>query len=142
MENNNEEVKCIFKFKEEDERLELNLNSPNFSDFIKKIIENNYKVTEDNIEIICEGDDDLDLEELKKVLIKVHMEYEDEISTFFENINEEINTYYSETDIPSKIEEHLSEDGLLSNLTPEELASLNEIEDEINEELNNIDETE
>lgn len=94
MENN----KAIFSFMKEDKKFELNLDSPNFSEFVKNIILNNYEVTDENIKVELEKNDDnkIDIDELKSIVIEIHKEYFDEIGKFYENIKKEIKTYYSD----------------------------------------------
>lgn len=87
-----------FKFKKENKELELELDTPNFSNFVRELITNNYEVTSENIEILLEGNEnnEIDINELKNIIIEIHGQYSDEILKFYENTKNEINTYYSD----------------------------------------------
>lgn len=91
---------AIFSFIKENEQIELELDAPNFSEFVKKIIINNYEVSNDNISIKLKKTDNksIDLETLKSIVIEVHQNYSKEINKFYENIDKELQTYYSDDD--------------------------------------------
>ncbi len=91
---------AIFSFKKENEQIELELDAPNFSEFVKKIIINNYEVSNDNISVELKKTDNgnIDLETLKSIVIEVHQNYSKEINKFYENIDKELQTYYSDDD--------------------------------------------
>ena len=89
---------AIFKFKKEKKELELKLDTPNFSNFVRDLIINNYEVSNDNMEVLLKekGNNEIDTIELKNIVIEIHQQYFNEISNFYENTKNEINTYYSD----------------------------------------------
>ena len=91
---------AVFSFIKENKQIKLDLDAPNFSEFVKKIIINNYEVSNDNISVELEKSDNesIDLETLKSIVIEVHQNYFKEINKFYENIDKELQTYYSDDD--------------------------------------------
>ena len=91
---------AIFSFIKENQQLELELDAPNFSEFVKKIIINNYEVSDDNISVELKKSDNenIDLETLKSIVIEVHQGYSEEINQFYENVDKELQTYYFDAD--------------------------------------------
>lgn len=91
---------AIFSFIKENQQLELELDAPNFSEFVKKIIINNYEVSDDNISVELKKSDNenIDLETLKSIVIEVHQGYSEEIKQFYENVDKELQTYYFDDD--------------------------------------------
>lgn len=89
-----------FKFLTEDKELSLDLDSPNFSDFVKNIINKNYNVSNDNISVSLPNSNEknIDIEALKDIVIEVHKDYNKELKDFYRNIESEISTYYDDED--------------------------------------------
>ena len=108
MENN----KVFFKFLKENEELSLNLDSPNFSEFVKSIINKNYYVSEENISISTLNDDkNIDIDSLKNIVIEVHKKYMKDLNEFYKNIETEISTYYDDEDkLLNEIEEYVRQE--------------------------------
>ena len=131
MENNENNI-CVFTFVKEKQEISLNLDSPNFSEFVKEILENNYDISEENITVSCDDNSEIDTEALKTMLINIHDDYKEELETFFTNITNDISTYADESGISEKLNTYLTEEGVLSNLTPEEFAALENSEEETN----------
>lgn len=102
----------IFKFLKEHEELALNLDSPNFSDFVKNIINKNYVVSEENISIYTHNDDkNIDIDSLKCIVIEVHEKYMKDLDEFYKNIETEISTYYDDEDkLLNEIEEYVRQE--------------------------------
>lgn len=101
----------VFKFRLENKELYLNLDSPNFSDFVREIINNNYNVSEKNILVSIQNDNkNIDIDSLKSIVIEVHKSYMQDLAEFYKNIEYEISTYYDDEDkLFSKIEEHIKQ---------------------------------
>lgn len=100
MENNNI---LEFKFIKENSSLKIDLNSPNFSDFVRQIISENLEVSDENIELEFDKENiDVDIEQIKKIIIEIHSKYESEIKQFYSNIKEDIKTYYDDNEKISK----------------------------------------
>lgn len=100
----------IFSFAKENKCIELELDAPNFSEFVKKIIIGNYEVSDDNISVVFKGPDNknIDIETLKSIVIEVHQSYFEELNKFYENINKELMTYYSDDEeLIKTIEEYI-----------------------------------
>lgn len=103
---------AIFRFKKENKELELELDTPNFSTFVRELITNNYEVTSDNIEVLLKekANNEIDITELKNIVIEIHKQYSDEISDFYENTRNEIATYYSDdTKIIEELQAYIEE---------------------------------
>lgn len=103
---------AVFKFKNENKELELNLDTPNFSNFVKEIIINNYEISESNMDVVLKNNncDGIDVNELKNIVIEIHQQYKNEISKFYENTENEINTYYSDdAELVNEIKKYIEE---------------------------------
>ena len=103
---------AVFKFKSENKELELNLDTPNFSNFVKEIIINNYEISESNMDVVLKNNncDEIDVNELKNIVIEIHQQYKNEISKFYENTKDEISTYYSDdTELVNEIKKYIEE---------------------------------
>lgn len=113
----------IFTFLEENEQLSLDLDSPNFSEFVKRIINKNYKVSNDNILVSLSNSDEknIDTEVLKEIVIEIHKDYNDDLKTFYENIESEISTYYDDEDKLLKEIEDFVKQEKSENVTSEAL---------------------
>ena len=112
---NTENNVAVFKFNKENKILELNLDVPNFSEFVNQIVINNYDASEDNLEVTLKSNkaDGIDVNELKNIVIEIHKQYLDEISMFYNNINKEIKTYYSDdTELIYEIKKYIEESTL------------------------------
>lgn len=97
MENDNI---VTFKFLAENEELSLDLDSPNFSNFVKKIINKNYEVSDDNILVSLPNSDEknIDITTLKDIVIEIHKNYYNDLEEFYRNIESEVSTYYDDED--------------------------------------------
>lgn len=103
---------AIFKFNKENKILELELDTPNFSNFVREIIVNNYEVTQENIKVSFKEEENntIDIDELKRIIIEIHKQYVDEISKFYEYTKNTIQTYYeSDEDIVKEIKKYINE---------------------------------
>ncbi len=110
MENSN---LVTFKFLKEGAELSLDLDSPNFSDFVKEIINKNYKVSGDNILVSLPNSDEknIDINTLKDIVIEVHKSYYNDLETFYRNIESEVSTYYNDDDqLLSEIEKFVKQE--------------------------------
>lgn len=102
----------IFKFLKENEELSLNLDSPNFSEFVKNMINKNYNVSEENISTYTLNDNKhIDIDSLKSIVIEVHEKYMKDLDEFYKNIETEISTYYDDEDkLLNEIEEYVRQE--------------------------------
>ena len=92
---------CI-RFKEENIDVSINILQPDLAKLIHEIVENNLKVTKENIEISTENSE-FDKEEFLEILINVHEEFVQEIDKFYSNIQKDIKTYYSDEELSKMI---------------------------------------
>lgn len=98
----NMENKLVIKFIGEGKEVDLDIDQPDLANLIHMVVAEHLSVTEDNVEIITENIE-FDKEEFLNMLIEVHEEFNKEIDTFFENIQSEINTYYSDEELSLEI---------------------------------------
>ncbi len=92
---------CI-KFKEEDKDIIINILQPDLANLIHEIVANNLKVTKENIEINTENTE-FDKDEFLEILVNVHEEFVQEINKFYNNIQRDIKTYYSDEELSKMI---------------------------------------
>lgn len=97
MENNLE----IF-FIKENETITINIEQPDLSGLIHKIVAKNLCVTRENVEIKTENDN-FDKEEFLSILVEVHEEFSKEIELFYSNIQKEIKTYYKHDELSEAV---------------------------------------
>lgn len=90
------------KFKKENIDIPINILQPDLAKLIHKIVANNLKVTKENIEI-CTENSEFDKEEFLEILINVHEEFDKEIGKFYNNIQKDIKTYYSDEKLSEMI---------------------------------------
>lgn len=106
----NEELKsiAIFKFKKENADVSLDLKSPNFSEFVKILIQKNYVVTKENVDVSCDNKE-VDIESLKDIVVDVHKIYGEQLALFYRNIKKEITTFYGDNEVLlSEIENYIN----------------------------------
>lgn len=89
------ENKITIHFIAEDIDIELDFEQPDLSMFVKKVLSNHLKVTEDNLQITSTVNA-FDTKEFLTIFTSVHEEFEAELDLFFENIEKEISTYYDD----------------------------------------------
>ena len=106
----NMENKLVVKFIGEDKEVDLDIDQPDLANLIHLIVAEHLLVTKDNVEISTENTE-FDKEEFLNMLIEVHEEFNKEIDTFFENIQNEINTYYSDEELSMEIIKRIKENG-------------------------------
>ena len=87
------ENKILINFIKENKEIELNYDQPDLRQLVTTIISEHLEVNASNI-IISTGIENFDAQEFKEILISVHEDFEQEIDKFFENIKQEIKTYY------------------------------------------------
>lgn len=98
---------CI-KFKEENVDITINILQPDLASLIHQIVANDLKVTKENIEISTENVE-FDKEEFLEILINVHEEFAQEIEKFYNNIQRDIKTYYSDEELSKMIIQKLKD---------------------------------
>lgn len=107
------ENKVFINFKEEDVNIEINIQQPDLADLVHRIIAEHLMVTKDNVEVSSDVEN-FDKEEFLELLIEVHSDFCEEIDKFYENIENEICTYYKDEDLSkhiiNKIKEIYSEE--------------------------------
>ena len=72
------------------------------------IVAEHLLVTKENMEITTENQE-FDKEEFMNMLIEVHEEFNEEVDNFFDNIQSEINTYYSDEELSMEIIKRIKE---------------------------------
>lgn len=95
-------------FIKEDINIAIDIQQPDLSNLIHKIIGEHLSVSRENIKISTENEN-FDKEEFLDLLIEVHGEFCDEIDKFYENINKEIITYYRDEELSKHIIEKIKE---------------------------------
>ena len=95
-------------FIKEDINIAIDIQQPDLSNLIHKIIGEHLSVSRENIKISTENEN-FDKEEFLDLLIEVHGEFYDEIDKFYENINKEIITYYEDEELSKHIIEKIKE---------------------------------
>lgn len=93
MENN-----LNIKFKQENVDININILQPDLAKLIHEIVANNLNVTKENVEISTENLE-FDKEEFLEILVSVHEEFVQEIEKFYNNIQKDIKTYYSDEEL-------------------------------------------
>lgn len=104
----NMENKLIIKFIGEDKEIDLDIDQPDLANLIHIVVAEHLAVTKDNVEVSTENTE-FDKEEFLNMLIEVHEEFNKEIDTFFQNIQSEINTYYSDEELSMEIIKRIKE---------------------------------
>lgn len=96
------------KFKEENADVIINILQPDLANLVHEIVAKNLKVTKENIEISTENPE-FDKEDFLEILVNVHEEFAQEIEKFYSNIQNDIQTYYSDEELGKKIINRLKE---------------------------------
>jgi hypothetical protein len=96
------ENELIIKFIEEEKDISLNIMQPDLAKLIHSIVVDELYVTKDNIKITTDSPD-FDTEEFRDIFLSVHEEFVEEIETFYKNIQNDISTYYSNSDLSETI---------------------------------------
>lgn len=102
------ENKINILFKKEDKSIEIDIQQPDLSNLIHRIVAEHLLVSEDNIEISTD-ESNFDKEEFKELLIEVHEDFCEEINKFYENIDKEICTYYKDEELSKHIIEKIKD---------------------------------
>lgn len=105
MENN-----LNIKFKQENLDINISILQPDLAKLIHEIVANNLCVTKENVEISTENLE-FDKEEFLEILVNVHQEFVQEIEKFYENIQKDIKTYYSDEELSEIIINRLKDSG-------------------------------
>ena len=79
------ENKINISFIKEEKNIEIDIQQPDLSNLVHKIIAEHLLVSETNIEISTDNDN-FDKEEFLQMLIEVHQDFCEEIDKFYENI--------------------------------------------------------
>ena len=82
---------------------------PDLAKLIHEIVAYNLHVTKENIDISTENKE-FDKDEFLDILINVHEEFMLEIEQFYQNIQQDISTYYSDEELSKIIIQKLRED--------------------------------
>lgn len=93
MENN-----LNIKFKQENVGINISILQPDLAKLIHEIVANHLNVTKENVEISTENLE-FDKEEFLEILVSVHEEFVQEIEKFYNNIQKDIKTYYSDEEL-------------------------------------------
>lgn len=96
------ENKVILNFKKEDVNIEINIQQPDLANLVHRIIAEHLTVTKDNVEISSD-EENFDKEEFLELLIEVHSDFCKVIDKFYENIDNEICTYYKDEELSKHI---------------------------------------
>ena len=95
-----EYIKIVFISEGKD--FSLDYNQPNLTSLIRYIIQNNLRISTENISV--ESDiEDFDNEEFKSILIEAHSEFSMELESFYTNIATTISTYYNDETLSAEI---------------------------------------
>lgn len=105
MENN-----LNIKFKQENLDINISILQPDLAKLIHEIVANNLCVTKENVEISTENLE-FDKEEFLEILVSVHEEFVQEIEKFYNNIQKDIKTYYSDEELSEIIINRLKNSG-------------------------------
>lgn len=98
------------KFVKEDINIVINILQPDLAKLIHKIVEENLCVSKENIEISAENSE-FDKDEFLDILINVHDEFVREIDKFYQNIEKDIKTYYSDEELSEIIIQNIKDSG-------------------------------
>ena len=90
------ENKINISFIKEEKNIEIDIQQPDLSNLVHKIIAEHLLVSETNIKISTDNDN-FDKEEFLQMLIEVHQDFCEEIDKFYENIDKEMIVLISET---------------------------------------------
>lgn len=85
-------------FRQEETEVVINIQQPDLAKLIHDVVSKNLNVSRENIEISTENQE-FDKEEFLDIFISVHEEFFDEINKFYENIQHDIKTYYSDEEL-------------------------------------------
>ena len=102
------ENKINISFIKEEKSIEIDIQQPDLSNLVHKIIAEHLLVSETNIEISTDNDN-FDKEEFLQMLIEVHQDFCEEIDKFYKNIDKEIRTYYEDEELSKHIIEKIKE---------------------------------
>lgn len=97
------------KFMQEKKEICINILQPDLAKLIHEIVAYNLHVTKENIDISAENKE-FDKDEFLDILINVHEEFMLEIEQFYQNIQQDISTYYSDEELSKIIIQKLRED--------------------------------
>lgn len=87
--------KIIIHFIAENIDIELDFDQPDLSLFVKRVLSEHLRVTDDNLRINSTVDA-FDTKEFAEILVNVHEEFVQDLDRFFENIEKEVSTYYDD----------------------------------------------
>ena len=96
------ENKIEILFKKENKTIALDIKQPDLAHMVHTIIAEHLDVSKDNL-VISSNEDNFDKEEFLDLLIEVHGEFCVEINKFYENIENEISTYYNDEELSETI---------------------------------------
>lgn len=96
------ENKIEILFKKENKTIVLDIKQPDLAHMVHTIIAEHLDVSKDNL-VISSNEDNFDKEEFLDLLIEVHGEFCVEINKFYENIENEISTYYNDEELSETI---------------------------------------
>lgn len=89
-------------FVKENEMVTVNIQQPDLAKLINSIVSKNLSVVKGNLKIET-GNKEFDKEEFEGILINAHEEFAEEINRFYDNIKNDINTYYDDDDLSETI---------------------------------------
>ena len=96
------ENKIQITFINEKINIEIDIQQPDLANLVHRIIAEHLLVTSDNLRITTD-EENFDKEEFRDLLIDVHKDFCEEIEKFYDNIQNEISTYYNDEELSKKI---------------------------------------
>ncbi len=96
------ENKIKIVFRKEEIEIELDINQPDLANLVHRIIAEHLQVSKENIDMKSDNNN-FDKEEFLELLIEVNDDFIEEIDKFYENIEQEIVTYYNDEELSEHI---------------------------------------